>query len=163
VIDDPVADPDAPERIVVERVVEVTGELVEAVRRLYPQLTQSSVPDERSIVGVLDAGASMVVARDDDAIVGMGILIIATALTGTTAHVEDVVVDAGSRGRGIGARLMGELLDLARAEGADQMTLTSHPTREAANRLYQRLGFQRGSTNYYSLDLDATDRSRSQG
>ena len=152
--DEPVADPDAPERIVVEAVAEVTDELAEAIRRLYPQLTQSPVPDERAIASVLDAGARMVVARADDAIVGMGTVIIATALSGTTAHVEDVVVDAGSRGRGIDARLMGELLDLARAEGADQMTLTSHPTREAANRLYQRLGFQLGGTNYYWLDLE---------
>jgi ribosomal protein S18 acetylase RimI-like enzyme len=150
--DGPTADP---AHVDFERVSEVTDELVEAVRRLHPQLTASPVPDRSAIARVLDSGAYLVVARSDGVIVGMGTFIIASAMTGTTAHVEDVVVDAGIRGHGVGARLMRELIDLASAEGADQMTLTSHPTREAANRLYRRLGFQAGITNYYSLDLSS--------
>jgi ribosomal protein S18 acetylase RimI-like enzyme len=138
-----------------ERVSEVTDELVEAVRRLYPQLTGSQVPDEQAVARVLDAGAVVLLARSGGAIVGMATLIIATALSGTTAHVEDVVVDAGFRGHGVGARLMNDLIVIARAEGADQMTLTSHPKRDAANRLYQRLGFQLDTTNYYALDLSS--------
>jgi ribosomal protein S18 acetylase RimI-like enzyme len=155
VTDSPNTHSDGPATVTVERVTEVTVEFVEAVRRLYPQLTtRSPVPDEQAIASVLDAGARIALARMDGEIVGMGTVIIAAALSGRTAHVEDVVVDAGSRGRGIGARLMDELLDIARAEGADEVTLTSHPTREAANRLYQRLGFELGTTNYYSLDLE---------
>jgi ribosomal protein S18 acetylase RimI-like enzyme len=150
--DDPTADQAS---VDLERVSEVTDELVEAVRRLYPQLTGSPVPDEQAVSRLLDAGAIVLLARSDGAIVGMATLIIATALSGTTAHVEDVVVDAGVRGRGIGARLMNELIVIARAESADEMTLTSHPKREAANRLYQRLGFQLGTTNYYALDLSS--------
>jgi ribosomal protein S18 acetylase RimI-like enzyme len=149
-------DPTAvPASVDLERVSEVTDEFVEAVRRLYPQLTGSPVPDRQAVARVLDAGATMVLARSDGAIVGMATLIIATALSGTTAHVEDVVVDAALRGHGIGERLMNELIVIARTEGADEMTLTSHPKRAAANRLYQRLGFQLGTTNYYALDLSS--------
>jgi ribosomal protein S18 acetylase RimI-like enzyme len=83
----------------------------------------------------------------------MATMVVVAALSGRTAHVEDVVVDAGYRGRGTGERLMRELIALARAQGADAMALTSNPSREAANRLYQRLGFELGGTNYYSLDL----------
>jgi ribosomal protein S18 acetylase RimI-like enzyme len=151
------ADPGAHTDIAVERAIDVTDELLEAVRRLYPQLTDGPVPDARSMARVLDAGACVIVARSGSAIVGMGTAVIATVLTGTTAHVEDVVVDTAFRGRGVGERLMRELIVFARAEGADQMTLTSHPTREAANRLYQRLGFHLGGTNYYSLELDQSD------
>jgi ribosomal protein S18 acetylase RimI-like enzyme len=151
------ADPGTNTDITVERSIDVTDELLEAVRRLYPQLTDGPVPDARSMARVLDAGACVIVARSGSAIVGMGTAVTATVLTGTTAHVEDVVVDTAFRGRGVGERLMRELIVFARSEGADQMTLTSHPTREAANRLYQRLGFHLGGTNYYSLDLDQSD------
>jgi ribosomal protein S18 acetylase RimI-like enzyme len=140
--------------IAVERVTDVTDDLLEAVRRLYPQLTGGPAPDAAPLARVLDAGACLMVARSDGWIVGMGTLVIAIVLTGTTAHVEDVVVDDDVRGRGIGERLMRDLIAFARSQGADQVTLTSHPTREAANRLYRRLGFQLGGTNYYSLDLD---------
>jgi ribosomal protein S18 acetylase RimI-like enzyme len=150
--DGPTSDPAG---LDLERVSEVTDELVEAVRRLYPQLTGSPVPDAQAVARLLDSGAIVLLARSDGAIVGMATLIIATALSGTTAHVEDVVVDAGVRGHGIGARLMNELIVIARTEGADEMTLTSHPKREAANRLYQRLGFEPGTTNYYALDLSS--------
>ena len=138
---------------VIERIAATSVELAEAVGRLCVQLTAAPVPDREAIGRVLDGGAHMVVARVDGTIVGMGFVIIATALTGTTAHVEDVVVDADARGRGIGERLMLELIEAARSEDADEMTLTSRPSREAANRLYRRLDFRLGGTNYYSLDL----------
>jgi ribosomal protein S18 acetylase RimI-like enzyme len=154
---DHTADPGANTHITVERVIDVTDELLEAVRRLYPQLTDGPALDAESVARVFDTGGCMMVARSDGAIAGMGTIVIATVLTGTTAHVEDVVVDSAFRGRGIGERLMRELITFARAQGADQVTLTSHPTREAANRLYRRLGFQLGGTNYYSLELDRGD------
>ena len=149
------ADPaPASESVTVERVPEVTDEVVEAVRRLYPQLTEGPVPDGRAIARVLENGAAICVARLEGHIVGMGTFATVTVMTGTTAHVEDVVVDSGVRGRGIGELLMRELITMARSAGADQMTLTSGPSREAANRLYRRLGFALGGTNYYWLDLD---------
>jgi ribosomal protein S18 acetylase RimI-like enzyme len=158
VTDGPTTDPGASASVDLERVREITNELIEGVRRLHPQLTDGPVPDARSMARVLDAGACVLVARSGGAIVGMGTVVIATVLTGTTAHVEDVVVDTSFRGRGVGVRLMRELISFARAEGADQMTLTSHPKREAANRLYQRLGFELGGTNYYSLDLGPEEK-----
>ena len=85
----------------------------------------------------------------------MGTLAIVTVMTGTTAHVEDVVVDSKARGRGVGELIMRELVSMAREARADQVTLTSRPSREAANRLYRRLGFALGQTNYYSLGLDS--------
>jgi ribosomal protein S18 acetylase RimI-like enzyme len=138
----------------VERVTEVDAETLDAVARLYPQLTDGAIPHPQAISDVLAAGAVLVVARADGWIAGMGTLAITSVLTGTTAHVEDVVVDETARGRGIGEHIMRELIAIARAEGADQMTLTSRPAREAANRLYRRLGFELGETNYYVLELD---------
>jgi ribosomal protein S18 acetylase RimI-like enzyme len=160
VTDDPISEVSTPaaEDITVERVTDVADELLDAVRRLYPQLTDGPVPDAGSMARVLATGTCVLVARSGGAIVGTGTAVIAAVLTGTTAHVEDVVVDTAFRGRGVGERLMRELISFARAEGADQMTLTSHPKREAANRLYQRLGFELGGTNYYWLDLGSEEK-----
>ncbi|MED5220550.1 MAG: GNAT family N-acetyltransferase, partial [Actinomycetota bacterium] len=73
--------------------------------------------------------------------------------TGLRAWIEDVVVDEAARGQGVGEALNREAIGRAQAEGATTVDLTSRPSREAANRLYQRLGFQERSTNVYRLDL----------
>jgi ribosomal protein S18 acetylase RimI-like enzyme len=53
------------------------------------------------------------------------------------------------RGKGIGEALMRYALSMAREAGADGVALTSNPRRDAANRLYQRLGFKPWETNLY--------------
>ena len=73
--------------------------------------------------------------------------------TGTRAWIEDVVVDEAARGSGMGAALNQAALDHARLRGAKTVDLTSRPSREAANRLYQRLGFEPRETNVYRLTL----------
>ena len=72
--------------------------------------------------------------------------------TAVRAIIEDVVVDAAARGRGVGEALTNAAVARARAEGCRTVDLTSRPSREAANRLYQRLGFQPRDTNVYRFD-----------
>jgi len=72
--------------------------------------------------------------------------------TGLRAWIEDVVVDDAARGQGVGAELTREAARLARAAGARTVDLTSRPSREAANRLYERLGFRPRDTKVYRLD-----------
>ena len=73
--------------------------------------------------------------------------------TGLRAWIEDVVVDEAARGRGVGETLNRAAIEWARGAGATTVDLTSRPSREAANRLYRRLGFQERATNVYRLDL----------
>lgn len=73
--------------------------------------------------------------------------------TGIRAWIEDVVVEEQARGRGIAAALTHEALRLAAAHGARTVELTSNPDREAANRLYAKLGFRRRDTNVYRYEL----------
>ena len=73
--------------------------------------------------------------------------------SGLRAWIEDVVVDESARGRGIGAALNRRAIEIARQAGARTVDLTSRPDREAANRLYARLGFNQRNTNVYRLDL----------
>ena len=72
--------------------------------------------------------------------------------TGVRAWIEDVVVDAAVRGRGVGEALSQAALTRAAAAGARTVDLTSRPSREAANRLYRRLGFVPRETNLYRYE-----------
>jgi ribosomal protein S18 acetylase RimI-like enzyme len=90
--------------------------------------------------------------EDDGTIVGTLTLAIFRIPTGLRAWIEDVVVDERARGRGVGAALTNAAIRLASDQGARTVDLTSRPSREAANRLYQRLGFVARETNVYRFD-----------
>lgn len=144
--------------VVVESVTEVTEELVLAMARLVPQLSRSSPPPtEEELAELVDApGTAMFVARSrggEGAIVGSLTLVTFRIPTGVRAWIEDVVVDDDARGRGVGEALNRAAVDAARARGAKTVDLTSRPSRDAANRLYQRLGFEPRDTNVYRYDL----------
>ncbi len=92
-------------------------------------------------------------ASVDGDIVGSLTLVVFRIPTGVRAWIEDVVVDESARGHGVGEALNREALRVAREHGAITVDLTSRPSREAANRLYQRLGFTERNTNVYRYDL----------
>jgi ribosomal protein S18 acetylase RimI-like enzyme len=143
--------------VTVDEASEVTPDLVEAFERLVPQLSRSSPPPtEAEVQEMLDApGTHVLVARGDDGkILGSLTLVIFRIPTAMRAWIEDVVVDEAGRGQGVGAALNRHALDLARREGCKTVDLTSRPSREAANRLYQRLGFHTRETNVYRFTLD---------
>jgi ribosomal protein S18 acetylase RimI-like enzyme len=141
-------------RMQIQRVTEVDAELVAAFARLIPQLTSAPPPDADDLAAVIaQPGASVLVAREGNAIVGLTCLTIYRIFTGLQARIDDVVVDTARRGRGIGEALTREAMRIARTAGARTLHLTSHPSREAANRLYARLGFVRRETNVYKLQM----------
>ena len=74
--------------------------------------------------------------------------------TGVRAWIEDVVVDERRPGRGVAVALVQAALDEAAELGARTVDLTSRPDREAANRLYLRMGFEMRETNVYRRTLD---------
>ena len=145
------------EGVLVDRVSEVTDELVEVVARLMPQLSSSAPATGRAgleeIVG--SPASTLLVARlaSGEGIVGMTTLIAYRIPTGLHAVIEDVVVDESARGHGVGAALVAEAVRLARERGALHVNLTSRSSREAANRLYARAGFVQRDTNVYRLSL----------
>ncbi|MCU0267186.1 MAG: GNAT family N-acetyltransferase [Acidimicrobiales bacterium] len=138
---------------------EVTPELVAAFDRLVPQLSRSNPPPtEQELAAIVASPASVVLlARDGDrdgVIVGSLTLALFRIPTGLRAWIEDVVVDESARGRGVGEALNRAALDRARTAGAKTVDLTSRPSREAANRLYRRIGFVARDTNVYRYSLD---------
>lgn len=142
---------------VIEIATEASDELVLAFARLVPQLSKSSPPPTAAEVAeMVDSPASdVLVARLDGVIVGTLTLVVFRIPTGVRAWIEDVVVDDSARGHGVGDLLNRFALDLARTKGAKTVDLTSRPSREAANRLYQRIGFQPRDTNVYRYSLEA--------
>jgi len=137
----------------VEPVREVTDEVVGAFGRLLPKLSRSARPLSADELGMLVAYESntLLVARLDGEIVGALTLVLFPIPTGLRAWIEDVVVDESARGNGVGAELTREAIRLARRAGARTVDLTSRPTRGAANRLYERLGFQLRDSRLYRL------------
>lgn len=93
------------------------------------------------------------IVRDGAKIVGMATLCVFSMLSKTIGFVEDVVVDEAYRGRGLGTLLMQKLIQRARARRCAHVELTSRPSREAANALYLKLGFEQRDTNVYRLKL----------
>ena len=139
----------------VERATVATDELVEAIARLMPLLSSAPLPDAAALQRMLDHHATtLFVARSDAGIVGMCSLVTFPIPTGVRAWVEDVVVDVDARGGGVASTLVEAAIDGARAEGARSIDLTSRPSREAANRLYQRLGFEQRQTNVYRFPIE---------
>ncbi|MFD0019776.1 GNAT family N-acetyltransferase [Streptomyces sp. NPDC058382] len=134
-----------------EIVREATDELVEAFARLLPQLSSTAEPLDRAAVGRLTGCATntLLVARIEGTIVGTLTLVVSPLPSGSRAHIEDVVVDAGARGHGVGGVLIDRALRLAADAGARTVDLTSRPSREAANRLYERAGFRRRESMVY--------------
>ena len=143
--------------MIIEQVTVVTDELVEAFQRLMPQLTTNHPPPSRAELQALVAfpASTLLAARESEAgpIIGAATLSLLYTPSGIHARLEDVVVDGAARGKGIGAALTEETIRLAKAAGADYIALTSNPRREAANRLYQRVGFKKWETNVYRYDL----------
>jgi len=132
-------------------------ELVDAFARLVPQLSRSNPPPSAAEVAELLASpvASQFVARDGAEIVGVSTLVVFRIPTGLRAWIEDVVVDAAAGGKGVGTALTEAMLARARELGCVTVDLTSRPSREAANRLYRRVGFERRETNVWRFDLRA--------
>jgi ribosomal protein S18 acetylase RimI-like enzyme len=130
----------------IEKVTAVTEELHAAFQRLVPQLSAHKVPPTKEELDELIRSESsiLLLARDPDGtgpIAGALCLTVYRVPTGLRSIIEDVIVDETMRQRGIGEA------------GAEGVSLTSNPQRQAANKLYQSIGFQLRHTNPYYYRL----------
>jgi ribosomal protein S18 acetylase RimI-like enzyme len=143
--------------IQVEVIADITDEDLAAVNRLIPQLSRSAPPLSAEALKQIVSwdGNYLLIARNGDRVVGMLTLVTFPIPTGLRAWIEDVVVDEAARGQGVGAALTQEAVRQAQAVGARTVDLTSRPTRQAANRLYERLGFELRETNAYRFATQA--------
>ncbi len=148
---------DSAPQVTISEIAEITPELVEAFARLIPQLSSSSPPPshaELAEIASTSTCALLVARAPNGTIVGSLTLALFRVPTGLRAWIEDVVVDESARGAGAGESLVVEAVQRASSAGAKSVDLTSRPSRAAANRLYQRLGFEARTTNIYRRTLE---------
>ena len=134
----------------------VSDELIAAFARLVRQLSTSArLPTRAELEEIVSSpAATILLARGPDGqIIGSLTLVVFRTLTGVRAWIEDVVVDEVARGQGVGEELVREAIRLADESGARTVDLTSRPSREAANALYEKVGFHARETNVYRYDL----------
>jgi ribosomal protein S18 acetylase RimI-like enzyme len=133
---------------------EATDELAHAFARLIPQLSVTAVPpDRQALADIIAAPSNTVLLAKDRSnggqIVGTLTLVMFRIPTALRAWIEDVVVDSSARGRGVGEALTEEAVRIAQSRGARTIDLTSRRSREAAHRLYEKVGFAVRDTNVY--------------
>jgi len=134
---------------------EATPDVHAALSRLLPQLNpQLPVPTMERLRAIMaDPAVTLLLARDDEQIVGTTTVIVYSTPFWIKARLDEVVVDESARGRGVGAALVQASLDLAREKGAEVVELQSGVHRKEANRLYPRMGFKLRETNVYRIVL----------
>jgi ribosomal protein S18 acetylase RimI-like enzyme len=139
----------------IEKITAITPSVADSIAALIGQLSSSAkVPTQEELKTIVNAPGTVVLAvRQSGSLVGMLTLVTFAIPTGIRAIIEDVVVDERHRGQGIAQALTREALVLAESAGARTVDLTSRPSREAANRLYQKLGFQKRDSNVYRYTL----------
>jgi len=128
--------------------------IFESLKKLLPQLTTNFKPfDHEYLEEIVGSDSTrLFIAQDsvsDNYIVGTYAMVIFYIPTGSIARIEDVIVDELYRGKGIGRMMMEHAINYIKKRGITKIELTSHPSRIAANSLYQTLGFTRIETNVY--------------
>ena len=146
--------------IEIKEILAITPDLAESLAGLVRQLSSSAKTPTKGELEqiVLHPATILLAARESERIVGMLTLVIFRIATGVRGIIEDVVVDEVHRGQGIAEALTREALARAQAAGARTVDLTSRPSRVAANRLYQKLGFQQRESNVYRFSFAESPR-----
>lgn len=139
----------------IEEVIQATPEVHAALARLLPQLNpQLPIPTMERIQAIIaDPAVILLLARDGEEVVGTTTLIVYPTPFWIKARLDEVVVDESARGKGVGAALVKACLEIAREKGVEVVELQSGVQREAANRLYPRMGFKLRETNVYRIVL----------
>jgi ribosomal protein S18 acetylase RimI-like enzyme len=140
--------------LVVEEITDPTADDHAALSGLLAHLSSVRPPDADELASLARASATTLLgARLDGRIVGTLSLVCFPLLTGMRAWIEDVVVEPEARGHGVATALIEEALRRAERLGCRTVDLTSRPSRVEANRLYEKLGFERRETNVYRKKL----------
>jgi len=141
----------------IEEVGEVTPEIIEALHRILPQLNpRLPLPAADRLQRLIeDPDVTLVVARDGGRIIGTTTVIVYTTPYWIKARLDEVVVDADARGKGVGEALVRYCLEVGRRKGAQVVELQSGrgEQRAAAHRLYKRIGFEVRNSDLFRLIL----------
>jgi ribosomal protein S18 acetylase RimI-like enzyme len=136
----------------ISELTETSSSVLQSINALLPQLSSSAqVISMDRLSELVESDNTIIFIGTDESgqILGMLSLIVMKIPTGNKAWIEDVVVDQSARGKGMGKALMNHALEKAKELAVKSVDLTSRPSREKANMLYQSLGYQIRETNVY--------------
>ena len=141
-----------PEEVIISEVKEITDEVVQGWARLMPQLSTSApAPTKGWLEEIINSDSVLFAATQNGRMVGSLTLVLCRIPVGLKAWIEDVVVDENLRGQRIGEKLTYAAIERSKRENAKNLNLTSNPAREAAHKLYTRVGFEERETKVYRL------------
>ena len=141
----------------IERVTEINEKILSAFQYFIPELTneKNRIPTKEDLEVVVSSPNNyLLVAKENDDIIGTLTLVFYWVPSGVKTWIEDVIVSDKARGKGVATALMWHALGLAREKGAEKVDLSSRPWREAANSLYLKMGFEKRDTNMFRLYLN---------
>lgn len=133
---------------------DINDTIQKQVEELFNQL--NSKLKQRSLKKVLEDSNNLVftIYKENERILGMATMATYKAISGHKGMIEDVVVDGGQRGKGLGRKLMEKLLEEGKKMELDEILLFSGHQRTAAIKLYTSLGFQLKDSGLYRLIID---------
>ena len=140
----------------IKKIKRFSVRVYEAVLSLLPQLaSEADLPTKEYFESILksDNIHFFIAELDNKQIVGMITVGTYRIPSGTKVWIEDVVVNESQRGKGFGRELMLFAIDYSKATGAGSVSLTSRPSRIAANELYKKMGFMQYATNVFKYQL----------
>lgn len=141
--------------IEIERVTSSSQYIIDTLNNLLPQLGADYVMSQSLLGEIVNSDyVYLLVAKEDDQIVGSLTLALYPIPTGLRAWIEDVIVDENHRGKGIARKLVEAAIGYAKDRKVVSLSLSSRPEREAANRLYQSMGFEIRKTNFYRYNSE---------
>ena len=131
----------------------VDNGLVQAVDRLVVQLSDAaSSPGRWEFDQILaDPGVVLLVAEAGALIVGILALVIFRTPTGVHSRIGDLIVDE-FEATGVSERLIKRAIRSASSRGAQTLDASATSHTDAAA-IYERLGFERRSTNAYRYKI----------
>ena len=143
--------------IVIEQLKTLSPGVTDMLNNLLVQLDSNSkkLADE-DIREIIEGQSNrLFIAREPDGnkMIGMLTLIVYRIPVWKKGWIEDLVVDRAYRNKGIATKLIHYAVKNARAAGVSSLNFTSRPERKDANKLYQRLGFEKRNTNIYRMKL----------
>ena len=146
------------ETIRITKAEQFTPELTPIIQGFLKQLSDQPFPfDDQALQELLaDSNSHLFLLRINEKTIGMLTVGIYYSPTGGKAWIEDVVVDEGYRGKGYSKLLVAHAIEYVKQCKVPLLMLTSSAQRIAANKLYQRMGFEQKPTNVYRMAPCAT-------
>lgn len=124
----------------------ITSSIEKQIQDLFSELSDIQTVSLEKLFSLAQS-PYIALCTDENKIVGMATMAVYDVISGRKAWIEDVVVSSNYRQKGIGERLTQFLIEKAKELEVNMLLLYSNPKREAAHRLYKRMGFlEKGST-----------------